>query len=90
MSDQPEPLQGEDAQDLLTRAEASAFLERFHVFLKPATLARLWSVGRNGPPCSLVRGRPFYPRGELQAWALKQRTATRSSRRDAFKPEAGG
>jgi hypothetical protein len=67
-------------EDLLTRAEASAYLLRFSVALKPATLARIWSVGGNGPPCQHIRKRPFYPRGELRAWALRQRTGLRASR----------
>lgn len=73
--------------DLLTRREASAYLLRFQVRLKPATLARLWSVGGNGPPCTHVRNRPYYPRGELRAWALRQRTRLRASR--SAPPEAG-
>lgn len=67
--------------DLLTRAEASAYLARFHIGLKPATLARIWSVGGDGPPCQHIRGKPWYPRGELRTWALGQRTGLRASRR---------
>jgi hypothetical protein len=67
-------------EDLLTRAEASAYLARYNVRLKPATLARMWCVGRDGPPCRHVRRRPFYPRAELRAWALRQRTGLRSSK----------
>jgi hypothetical protein len=66
--------------DLLTRAEASAFLARFSVRMKPATLARIWSVGQDGPPCRHIRRKPFYPRGELRAWALRQRSGLRASR----------
>jgi hypothetical protein len=75
--------------DLLTRAEASAYLLRFQVRLKPATLARLWSVGGNGPPCAHVRRRPYYPRGELRAWALAQHTRLRASDRPAPRPGDG-
>jgi hypothetical protein len=67
-------------EDLLTREEASAFLARFSVRMKPATLARIWSVGGNGPPCQHVRRRPYYPRRELREWALRQRTGLRASR----------
>ena len=74
----PAPVEQDD--DLLTRTEASAFLERFAVSLKPATLARIWSVGGNGPPCQHVRSKPFYPRGELRAWALRQRSGLRTSK----------
>jgi hypothetical protein len=70
----------ESDDDLLTRKEASAYLQRFHIGLKPATLARIWCVGGDGPPCQHIRGKPRYPRGALRAWALGQRTALRGSR----------
>jgi hypothetical protein len=57
---------------LLTRAEASAFLVSFGIRLKPATLARLWSTGGNGPPCRHIRSRPFYPQDLLRDWARSQ------------------
>lgn len=59
-------------EPLLTRAEASAFLVSFGIRLKPATLARLWSTGGNGPPCRHIRSRPFYPRDLLRDWAHSQ------------------
>lgn len=59
-------------EPLLTRAEASAFLVSFGIRLKPATLARLWSTGGNGPPCRHIRSRPFYPRDLLRDWARSQ------------------
>ncbi|WP_293480443.1 hypothetical protein [Phenylobacterium sp.] len=71
---------GEQDIDLLTRKEASAYLARFNIALKPATLARIWSVGGDGPPCQHIRRKPFYPRGDLRAWAEAQRTALRRSR----------
>lgn len=58
--------------DLLTRAEASAYLAGMGIRLKPATLARLWSTGTNGPPCRHIRSRPYYPRALLRAWASAQ------------------
>lgn len=61
-----------DDDDLLTRAEASAFLALMGVRLKPATLARLWSTAAGGPPCQHIRSKPFYPRGLLRAWAQSQ------------------
>jgi hypothetical protein len=67
-------------EDLLTRSEASGYLARFNVRMKPATLARIWSVGQDGPPCRHIRRKPFYPRGELRAWALRQPTGLRASR----------
>ena len=48
-------------EDLLTRSEASEYLARFHIRMKPATLARIWSVGGDGPPCRHIRGKPWYP-----------------------------
>ncbi|MFN7110109.1 MAG: hypothetical protein ACK4M2_00610 [Brevundimonas sp.] len=63
---------------LLTRAEASAFLETLGVRLKPATLARLWSTGTRGPPCRHIRAKPFYPRGLLRRWAEAQMTEVRA------------
>lgn len=74
---QPSPA-SDGAADLLTRKEASAFLAAFGIGLKPATLARLWSVGRGGPPCLHVRAKPYYPRGLLQAWALAQISEVRT------------
>ena len=74
----PERVEQDD--DLLTRAEASVYLARFHIGLKPASLARMWSVGADGPPCEHIRGRPRYPRAALRAWAQSQRTGLRRSR----------
>lgn len=73
-------------EDLLTRTEASAFLAQFGVRLKPATLARLWSTGGNGPPCRHIRAKPFYPRGLLRAWALSQVGEVRSGAPAAAQP----
>lgn len=74
--DEAMPAPGDD--DLLTRAEASAFLALLGVRLKPATLARLWSTASNGPPCRHVRAKPFYPRGLLRDWARAQITEVRT------------
>lgn len=63
---------------LLTRAEAADHLQRFGIRLKPATLARLWSTGGNGPPCRHIRSKPFYPRDLLDAWAATQISEVRS------------
>jgi hypothetical protein len=81
-AEQPGPAPAEGDDDLLTRAEASAFLKRFGIRMKPATLARAWSTGSNGPPCRHVRGKPFYPRDVLQAWAESQITGLRRSSRE--------
>lgn len=71
------PPRGADS-DLLTRAEASIFLGRFGIRLKPATLARLWSTGSNGPPCRHIRSKPYYPRDLLTAWANDQISEVRT------------
>lgn len=89
MTQAPPTHDDEVDDDLLSRAEASSYLARFHVFLKASTLARLWSVGGNGPPCRHIRGKPRYPRGDLRAWALSQRTSLRRSRHEAA-PEREG
>ncbi|MDP3747821.1 MAG: hypothetical protein Q8Q88_12320 [Phenylobacterium sp.] len=73
-------------EDLLTRAEASAFLATLKIRMKPATLARIWSVGGAGPPCIHVRAKPFYPRGSVRDWAEGQITGLRRSARDAPAP----
>lgn len=87
----PNPfLADEHDDDLLTRAEASAYLARYNVRMKPATLARIWSVGQEGPPCRHIRRKPFYPRGELRAWALGQRTGLRASRAATTPAAEGG
>ncbi|MDI1326971.1 MAG: hypothetical protein PSV23_09275 [Brevundimonas sp.] len=71
------PSAGEE--DLLTRAEASAFLAPFGIRMKPATLARLWSAGGDGPPCRHIRAKPYYPRGLLRAWAMSQMSELRTA-----------
>lgn len=90
LPDLPPAAPEERDEDLLTRRDASAYLARFHVRLKPATLARLWSVGADGPPCRHIRGKPWYPRGALRAWAEAQQTDLRRSRAEgAARPAAG-
>jgi hypothetical protein len=68
--------QTEGDEDLLTRNQASEYLQRFGIRMKPTTLARAWSVG-NGPPCRHIRGKPLYPRGVLKGWAEEQDTGLR-------------
>jgi hypothetical protein len=80
----PDPVSvAERDDDLLTRAEASEFLKRFGIRMKPATLARLWSTGGDGPACRHIRGKPFYPRDVLRTWAERQDTGLRHSAHDA-------
>jgi hypothetical protein len=76
----------EDEADLLTRQQASAYLARFQIRLKPASLARMWSVGGGGPPCVHIRNKPWYPRGALRAWAESQTTGLRRSAREPAAP----
>lgn len=77
----PDPAETEHDEDLLTRAQASAFLARFGVRLKPSSLARMFCVGSDGPACIHIRRKPYYPRGELGAWARAQRSGLRKSAR---------
>lgn len=66
--------------DLLTRAEASTNLLRFSVALQPATLARIWSVAGNGGTLPAhAEASLLPPRGELRAWALRQRSRLRAA-----------
>ena len=62
------------ASDLLTGKEASACLAGPGIRLKPATLARLWSTGGDGPPCRHVRAKSRCPRGLLRRWASSRIT----------------
>lgn len=70
--DAVEAISTDGDDDLLTRTEASAFLALFGIRMKPATLARLWSTGNDGPPCRHIRSKPHYPRGLLRDWARAQ------------------
>lgn len=79
-----------DPADLLTRAEASAWLEQRGIRMKPNTLARAYSTGSGGPPCRHIRNKPYYPRDLLGAWANAQITApaASSSERQRLRREA--
>lgn len=79
-----------DDEDLLTRKEASAFLAKCGISLSPATLAKLWSRGSNGPPCRHVRAKPYYPRGLLRDWARSQITEVRAGAPPAARPRRHG
>ena len=72
-------------EDLLTRAEASAFLALMGIRLKPATLARIWSTAADGPPCRHIRAKPYYPRGLLRDWARSQMSELRTGAPPAAK-----
>lgn len=77
-------------ETLLTRAEASVFLEGKGIRMKPTTLARAYSTGSGGPPCRHIRNKPFYPLDLLEAWAEGQITApaASSSERQRLRREA--
>lgn len=66
-------------ETLLTRAEASAFLQAKGIRMKPTTLARAYSTGSGGPPCRHIRNKPYYPLDLLTAWAGAQITPPASS-----------
>mgnify|MGYP001762264334 CR=1 FL=1 len=90
-----EPRHGDDqapatAETLLTRAEASAFLEGKGIRMKPTTLARAYSTGSGGPPCRHIRNKPFYPLDLLDLWAQSQITTpvASSSERQRLRREA--
>ncbi|WP_287103978.1 hypothetical protein [Brevundimonas sp.] len=92
---EPDTQQGA-REELLTRAEASAFLEARGIRMKVTTLARAYSTGSGGPPCRHIRNKPYYPKALLAAWAEAQITAPVSSsserqrlRREARRREAG-
>ena len=83
-------------QTLLTRAEASVFLEGKGIRMKPTTLARAYSTGSGGPPCRHIRNKPYYPLDLLEIWAEAQITAPAASsserqrlRREAKRREEG-
>lgn len=77
-------------ETLLTRAEASVFLEGRGIRMKPTTLARAYSTGSGGPPCRHIRNKPYYPLDLLESWAEAQITApaASSSERQRLKREA--
>lgn len=83
-------------ETLLTRAEASVFLNGRGIRMKPTTLARAYSTGSGGPPCRHIRNKPYYPLDLLETWAEAQITAPAASsserqrlRREARRREAG-
>lgn len=79
-----------EAETLLTRTEASVYLQGRGIRMKPTTLARAYSTGSGGPPCRHIRNKPFYPLVLLEAWAEDQITApaASSSERQRLRREA--
>lgn len=88
--DGAETIRPSPCETLLTRAEASVFLERQGIRMKPSTLARAYSTGSGGPPCRHIRNKPYYPLDLLAAWAAGQITppAASSSERQRLRREA--
>jgi hypothetical protein len=76
----PEDALPDDFVDaLLTRREASHYLESIGVRRKPATLAKLFCIGADGPPCRHDGRRPLYPKRALHEWGVRQLTQLRRS-----------
>src|SRR5258708_4585968 len=46
--------------------------------MKPATLAWVWSVGGNGPPCQHIRGKPWFSGGHQAVKATKPQDEKRA------------
>jgi hypothetical protein len=68
-----------EADELLTREEASAYLATIGVRRKPATLAKLFCTRSDGPPCVHDGRKPYYPKQLLHDWGLRQLTELRRS-----------
>jgi hypothetical protein len=64
---------------LLTRQEASHYLGTLGIRRSPATLAKLFCMRSDGPPCVHHGRKPLYPRRLLLAWAEAQLTGVRHS-----------
>jgi hypothetical protein len=83
MSEHPEDALPEDFVDaLLDRREASAYLQSIGVRRTPATLAKLFSIGGDGPPCVHDGRRPLYPKRQLHEWGVGRLTMLRRSARE--------
>ncbi len=83
MSEHPEDALPEGFTDAwLTRKEAAAYLASVGVRRARATLAKLSSIGDDGPPC-VHQGRiPFYRKRALHLWAMRQLTRLRRGARE--------
>ena len=81
---------GREKGELLTRREVSDNLRHLGFRMKPATLARAWSVGAGGSPCRHVRGKPYYPKALRLAWLESQTTCLRRSAGEAGEYGDGG
>jgi hypothetical protein len=80
----PEDALPDDFEDaLLTRSQASAYLASIGVRRAPATLAKLFCIGVDGPPCRHDGRRPLYPKRLLHVWGMRQLTRLRRSSAEA-------
>lgn len=87
MTAHPEDSIPDDFEDaLLTRAEAAAYLSSIGVRRKPATLAKLFCIGADGPPCKHDGRKPLYPKRELHVWGMRQLSALRRSSKPSACP----
>ncbi len=80
----PEDALPDDFEDaLLDRRAASQYLLSIGVRRAPATLAKLFCTGADGPPCQHDGRRVLYPKGSLHLWGVHQLSAIRRSSREA-------
>ena len=79
----PEDALPQDFKDeLLDRRQASRYLAGIGVRRAPATLAKLFSTGADGPPCVHDGRTPLYPKRQLHEWGVSQLTRVRRSARE--------
>ena len=65
--------------ELLDREQACVYLATIGVRRRPATLAKLFSIRSDGPPCIHDGRKPFYPKRQLHEWGIRQLTQLRRS-----------
>lgn len=72
---------GEHEDTLLTRKEASSELLKMGIRRSPSTLAKIFCLREDGPPCTHLGRTPYYPKQQLHEWVRSHLTALRSSSR---------
>lgn len=76
--DHPEDALPDDFEDgLLSRCEASIYLESIGVRRKSTTLAKLYCTAADGPPCVHDGRRVLYPKRLLHLWGMGQLSVLR-------------
>jgi hypothetical protein len=70
---------GDHQDTLLTRKEASSELLRMGIRRSPSTLAKIFCLREDGPPCTHLGRTPYYPKRQLHEWVRSRLTALRSS-----------